>query len=57
MCRSSATADLIGEIRSNHSSDLLPKADLRFDGTQAMQFNACEFGAQFGDETEAPPSS
>ena len=64
---------------SNHSSDLLPKADLRlrFDGTrpssgsngttlrlssavvgtQAMQFNACEFGAQFGDETEAPPST
>jgi len=24
------------------------------DGTQAMQFNACEFDAQFGDETEAP---
>src|SRR5262245_2253603 len=70
--------DQILRTGSNHSSDLLPKADLRLrfdgtrpssgsngmalrlgsavDGTQAMQFNTCEFGAQFGDETEAPPS-
>jgi hypothetical protein len=84
MCRSSATADLIGEIRYSAldqtnlpicsrkpTSDcvLMLRAPVQGRmgwhcglaaqsiGTQAMQFNACEFGAQFGDETEAPPGS